>query len=77
LVAYHGVVKLCDVFDQQVHEADLQYIGWCVKTQSKVVARLTLLVAITVLLRSGSVAVEPLHLRRLARSPKSARLHPG
>ena len=45
------------------------------KTQSEVVARLTLLVAMAVLHRSGSVAVEPLHLGRLAR--RSARRHSG
>ena len=55
--------------------ADGHRVG--VTTQSKVVASLTLLVAITLLHRSGSVAVEPLHLGRLARSHESARLHSG
>ena len=39
-----------------------------VKTQSKVVAQLTLLVAITVLHRSCSVAAEPLVLLRVGRT---------
>ena len=47
------------------------------KTQSKVVARLTLLVAVTVLHKFGSVAAEPLQLKRLARSHGSARLTSG